>query len=1554
MVRLAKNISGNNVVLKCFDDNIIDVRRVCKTFNTSSFACALTLVLSLTVFSSFPAFAEAPTPTLDGLNKAGATMPESSEVYPESAYNLTPIEVSDPSNLPTNTITIYEKKEITKYYDPTTGQEVPEADRQPDVKYKEVTTYETVPNYYAVGLKKTEYGNSAAQQGFQDFNITAPYVSDFEYNIRYYTDSSIMASSTQSVSKGTDYGDMNYDFVGFSGRALSNSGTIDNLTGNFIGNSLVHGLAGNGAAINNSGTINYIKGDFIGNHIGPGAYPGHGGAVYNSGLIGTIEGNFIGNYTDATAPTVSGGAIRNSGSIQNIIGDFIANSSTTHGGAIQNSGYIGNITGDFIDNRSSQYYGAAISINTQFDANEDARIDSINGNFIANEARIGSAISVIHGSIGSITGSFISNSGDSAICGRYAEIESINADFIGNIGAVKNDGSTINNLSGRFINNQSSNGNGGAVFNGVVYAYDQSSLIKNITSAEFVGNYFADDDPGNGIIAKGGAIYNASDGTIEAVSDTSFVGNYAYSAGYGVGGNTYGGAIYNEGSIGSLNADFIGNYSHQSGQDSAYGGAIYNTGSIDSITGDFIGNYSKTDGAMASFGGAIDNGGTIGTITGNFIGNYVNAGGSAYGGAISGSPDTILNSNFLNNFVIGNAFTRGGAIYTYGNLNITADNAQSLFSGNYAGTKDNPEAIYLGSNSSVLTLNAQNNGSIKFDDIINGLSGYTLSLTGDTTGTISLYNDIKNANVTSQNVTIDFANGQTKDYNFISMTAGENSNLSLDVDFSTKTADTITTDNLSSGTLIINAINSIGSADGEVTIQIIKNTNSSSTLQLAIGDNIHSVAEKFVFNKNNVNHNDIFMQEGGLSLATTDTTNDSITIIQEKIYDTLQLINQYETNAERNFNFADSSKYMLSEDLDPAASGTLNINGVSNTAPSTLDANNHTLFNLQNETALNIKNTTIENAKDYAIKAENINSNVNLTNTSFKNTQGTAIQSNVDINITADNGKSEFTGNTSAIQMNDASKSINMLAVNQGEIVLSDVVDGAQGYNINLDGDDKSKITINNNVNNANISLDNTNLYLSNETYFDNSQSLSLNSGAMYLNNDAIGTMHIPTLNLNGTTNLSVDVDLANESMDRITADTYNVSENALLNVTNLNLLTTTDKTSVKILFADEPIANNVEYTGSSPVSYNGTNTVYSPIYKYNVQYGVDSEDNLGYFFFNRTGSSSGNQSDAFNPAVLTPSVATQAGAYTTQLQTFNYAFQHSDSFMNIPSLDRLSIINNNKYALNTTNFSPLLTPHSHNGLWVKPYASFESIPLNNGPTVSNINYGTLIGYDSDIKQINHGFNRVLTAYIGYNGASQRYQGVDAYQNGGILGSTATFYKGNFFNATTVSVGASVGDASTMYGSENYTMLMAGIGNKIGYNFEFKQGKYILQPNFLMSYSFINTFDYTNAANVRINSDPLHALQLSPGIKFIMNTKNGWQPYLAVNMVWNILDETKVTANDVRLPSMSIDPYVSYGAGIQKCFKDDRFTAYGQAMVHNGGRNGISLTAGFRWKVGRE
>ena len=48
---------------------------------------------------------------------------------------------------------------------------------------------------------------------------------------------------------------------------------------------------------------------------------------------------------------------------------------------------------------------------------------------------------------------------------------------------------------------------------------------------------------------------------------------------------------------------------------------------------------------------------------------------------------------------------------------------------------------------------------------------------------------------------------------------------------------------------------------------------------------------------------------------------------------------------------------------------------------------------------------------------------------------------------------------------------------------------------------------------------------------------------------------------------------------------------------------------------------------------------------------------------------------------------------------------------------------------------------------------------------------------------------------------------------------------------------------------------------------------------------------------------------------------------------------------------MSIDPYIQYGIGIQKIFKDN-FMAFGQTMIQNGGRTGISISLGMRWVTG--
>lgn len=478
------------------------------------------------------------------------------------------------------------------------------------------------------------------------------------------------------------------------------------------------------------------------------------------------------------------------------------------------------------------------------------------------------------------------------------------------------------------------------------------------------------------------------------------------------------------------------------------------------------------------------------------------------------------------------------------------------------------------------------------------------------------------------------------------------------------------------------------------------------------------------------------------------------------------------------------------------------------------------------------------------------------------------------------------------------------------------------------------------NVNNATLNV----TALNTNNMFNN---VSINSGTLNLINNRANNLSANSFNLTGNVNLLIDADLANSSMDRLPATT--TVTNGSINIKGINLLSDSTNRNTYIPFAYDSFKNNVQTditeTGKGIENVYQT-TTYAPIYKYYVSY----NPNDGTFLFARGGGSS---SSDFNPSVLPSSVSSQVGAYTAINETFNYAFRHADySFMPLPKKIRMNMAN--RYAIRDFKALPYETEYSKEaGFWYQPYTTFENIQLSNGPRVDMQSYGTLVGGDSSYQELKHGWGTVITPYIGYNGSSQHYSGISTYTNGGILGITQSFYKNNFFTAVTVNAGANVGESNTMYGVENFTTLMAGIASKTGYNFEFNDGKFIIQPSYMMSYSFINTFDYTNSAGVKIESDPLHTIQLHPAVKFIGNLQNGWQPYASVGMVWNLLNDTKVTANNVSLPQMSIKPYVEYGVGVQKTYQD-RFTGFVQAMIRNGGRNGIALSFGFKWAIGKD
>ena len=591
--------------------------------------------------------------------------------------------------------------------------------------------------------------------------------------------------------------------------------------------------------------------------------------------------------------------------------------------------------------------------------------------------------------------------------------------------------------------------------------------------------------------------------------------------------------------------------------------------------------------------------------------------------------------------------------------------------------------------------------------------------------------------------------------------------------------------------------------------------------------------------------------------------------------------------------------------------------------------------------------------------------------------KGGAIYSSgpLDLNIIANNATSVFSGNytqvgeerdDNAIYLDNVDATLNFKLKNGGSIVMKDNIRGLvstttetledgtereveKHYSVNITGDDIKKTTfyMHNDIYDANVTLGNT----------------TINTI-----NDNVHNYNFHSLTLTGDTNIAVDVDLAKGEMDRFSANEYG-EHKGNLNVIGMNLLSDANKEVTEIYFAENGLKDKVINGIKELPQKSYQTTAYTPIYKYNVKYDTTTDYGKGeggYFLFTKgdkifTGNGgsttpSGNPSDAFNPSVLSAPVSSVAASQATINETFKYVFEHADSFTQMPSRVRQSKLNANKYALSTDfnhNLGSLCPEHNNKAGWFKPYVTFENMNLKQGPKVDAITYGSLVGFDTDFRELKHGWHSVGTGYIGYNGSQLNYSGVDTTMNGGLVGYTETFYKKNFWSALTLSAGASVGESRTMYGKEDFTSLMAGVGSKTGYNFEFKEGKYILQPIMFLSYSFVNTFDYTNAAGVKIKPSPAHSIQLNPSVRFVANTKNGWQPYASVGMVWNLMNENKVTANNVRLPEMGMKPYVEYGIGLQRNWKD-KFTAYGQAMIRNGGRNGIALSGGMRWALGKE
>ena len=142
-----------------------------------------------------------------------------------------------------------------------------------------------------------------------------------------------------------------------------------------------------------------------------------------------------------------------------------------------------------------------------------------------------------------------------------------------------------------------------------------------------------------------------------------------------------------------------------------------------------------------------------------------------------------------------------------------------------------------------------------------------------------------------------------------------------------------------------------------------------------------------------------------------------------------------------------------------------------------------------------------------------------------------------------------------AVYVDNPVATLTLQSKNDGVILFDDQINGTSGYGLSIKGDKTGRVILNNDVVNAYVDLSEVTLQLGREDVLNQSQSLALNSGTLSLLNNSIGTMNLPNFSINGTVNMAVDADLANKTMDRVTADSYQISDEAQLNVSHINLI---------------------------------------------------------------------------------------------------------------------------------------------------------------------------------------------------------------------------------------------------------------------------------------------------------------------------------------------------------------------------------------------------------------
>lgn len=1091
-----------------------------------------------------------------------------------------------------------------------------------------------------------------------------------------------------------------------------------------------------------------------------------------------------------------------------------------------------------------------------------------------------------------------------------------------------------------------------------------STTIKNSTftnnSTESNPVY---DNNGGAIYVYGTSSKLVGDNTLK-ISDSLFESNHTNKTGGAIGVNNLGPSNFE---IEINDTTFTKNNS------TGYGGAIdVTTGGTGNVTinldhANFDSNKSGSDGgAIAYEKGNI----TSNIINSTFTNNTANNGGAIYNG--------IKNLEISNTIFDGNKTNdggKGGAIYNAGNISLS----QTEF-------KQSSDTIYM-ANDSAADFSGTNtlNGSISSENATSEIKNKgTLILNADNSGYTGTYT--QESGQTDVNESSTFFGGETTIADgVLNWNTLKNYNSTLKVE-----KGSLNIGNVSKASLSLNN-NSYIKKDTLVNINSkgeIKLNGGSITLDdndiwagnISIGDE-NTVGSGTLTIDGLTSNGGIFANGGTIDIISGRLTASAGDVIKEattvKIKDNALLaVRGGDVTLGATTDWASKGGVLLTD-------GTLTVKDF---------ASSNGIFQA-NSGKLMLENSTFTVGKDSFINSSvetNIDSNskLQITDNGWVTIGDNDIW-NGEVSLAGGTLNYERTESTSSTMTGDliaTSGNLNLLKnsyinikspSNIAQAVSVDIQKGAtveisNGAEFNLDSNDKWNGLIKNeldgilktdNVNNSafggmlqqnkgvsifdnksNITIDGKDSYILGGTVeIKNGSALNIGSGVAdnhffvsdlnMTNNSALNAMNSVfnkyqisnDMIVEGKNNLSIDIDGRNKVGDAFIINNLTSNTNGTLNVADFNFigLAPIDRQFKIRVFDANSINDKVNFTSTDK-------EIFTPIGYYNLQ-----SAGGGWYTSNMT---------HYNPQVFRGQVAT--------LASFNNQLMIDDMLLNHVTLDSERLLaqskNANIYASTLPQFAPYQYKKEDGGLWYKSYVNFENLSLTQGLKVGNNSYGSLVGADFPVIKLKHGWRLMPTAYIGYNGAHQTFNGVGMYQNGGQGGLMGTFMKNDFIGSVLAYGGGYNNEMSVAGNTDRAGNWFAGTAAKLAYNFH-PTKHFTIQPTAFMSYNIFGRQNWgTDFGSMSMNSGLLNGINVAPGMNFIY-AKETWSVYATFQYMYNINEQVGGRAGNVDLASVKMEHgYIQYGLGVTKTWKD-RLNSFFQIVFRNGGRTGVGFQLGLNY-----